>query len=93
MQGKPDSRRAPGEAAPDAPRILDLRNFVHLSQFLEPMPSLEDSHERGGGKDHQFVLDQRDQFLGGPGFALLHAIQNARDLAQDMQSYLDGPSK
>jgi hypothetical protein len=31
------------------------RTSVHLSQFVEPMPSLEDSNERGIGKDHPFA--------------------------------------
>ena len=62
----------------------------------QPQPGLVD--QRGGlegvsgrfvghlvrGQSAEFFVDEREQFLSGLGFALLHAVEYARDIAHDM---------
>jgi len=41
------------------------------------------------GKFAEFLVDEREQFLGGFSFALLHAVKDARDIAHG-RSLADG---
>jgi hypothetical protein len=54
--------------------------FMHKGGGLEGLAGRFLSHTRGG-QLAQFIIDQRQQFLRSPGFTLLNAIEDLRDLA------------